>query len=398
VLICKAFRYRVYPTHEQIATAARWSDTLRFLWNLANEQRLIGLARERSERRYVTAFDQSKELTALRAALPWLAEVPRNVSAQLLHELDRAWQRSFKKLADVPRWKRKNIDVVNLCEPHSKRWRLNGAVLHFPKLGALRAVVHRSLEGAPKSCTLIRDGDQWFASIVCEIVIPEPIPRTDPVIAIDRGITNFVGTSNGELISGPQYLKASLKHLARAQRAVSRRKKGSKNREKAKRRVMRRYRKVRRQRHHFLHEQSARITKSHGVVVLENLNVAGMMRGRSARGIADAGWALFERMIRYKQDWSGGSVKLVPAPYSSQECDQCRYIDVASRRGEVFCCTKCGHRDHADINAAKVLLHRANRSVLPVEGELPESALRSRKAKVRLRGPRRHRPLQCHSL
>ena len=397
MLICKAFRYRVYPTREQIATADRWSDALRFLWNLANEQHLLGLARARSERRYVTAFDQSEDLTELRSELPWLAEVPRNVSMQLLVELDKAWQRCFKKLADEPRWKRKGVDVVNMCETHPKQWRLNGSTLHFPKLGKIRTVVHRPLEGVPKTCTLARDGDQWFASIICEVTIPDPTPRAEPIVAIDRGIINFAGTSDGDLIPGPRYLEASLKQLRRAQRTVARRKKGSKNRKKAERGVMRKHRKTRRQRHHFAHEKSARFTKSHGVVVLEDLNVAGMMRGDCARGIADAGWSLFERMIRYKQDWSGGSVKLVRAAYSSQECDSCGHVDAKSRRGEIFCCTKCGHRDHADINAAKVLLRRANRSVLPVEGELLEGTRRSRKAKVGLRVPRR-RPLQNSSL
>ena len=389
MLICKAFRYRICPTPAQIATADRWSDALRFLWNLAHEQRLLGLAKERCERRYVTAFDQSKELTELRSELPWLAEVPRDVSMQLLHELDRAWQRCFKKLADAPRWKRKGVDIVNLCEPHPKAWRLDGNSLHFPKLGKIRAVVHRPLEGTPKTCTLVRDGDQWFAAVVCELKIPDPIPRAVSVIAIDRGIVNFAGTSDGELIPGPQYLKASLKRLAQAQRKVSRRKKGSKNRKKAERQVMRQNRKVRRQRAHHSHEKSARFTKSHSVIVLEDLNVAGMIRGNCARGIADAGWTMFEQMIRYKQHWSGGSVRLVRAAYSSQECGACSHVDEASRRGEVFCCTKCRHTDHADINAAKVLLRRANRSVLPVEGELLESALRSRKVKVGLRLPRR---------
>ena len=383
MLICKAFRYRVYPTIEQIATADRWSDALRFLWNIANEQRLLGLARARSERRYVTAFDQSTDLTELRSELPWLAEVPRNVSMQLLHELDKAWQRCFKKLTDTPRWKRKGVDAVNLCEPHPKVWKLDGSTLHFPKLGKIRAVVHRPLEGTPKSCTLVRDGDQWFVSIVCEVTIPEPAPRTGPVIAIDRGIINFAATSDEELISGPRYLKASLKQLALAQRKVSRRKKGSKNRKKAERRVMRKHRQIRRQRHYFAHNNSARFTKSHGVIVLEDLNIAGMLRGNCARGIADAGWSMFEQMIRYKQSWTGGSVLLVRAAYSSQECFACEHVDAKSRRGEVFCCTKCGHRDHADINAAKVLRRRANRSVLPVEGMLLEGSQRSRKVKLR---------------
>lgn len=388
VLTRKTYRYRVYPTPEQVERITAWESALRFLWNLAHEQRLLGLARSRSERRYYTAFDQINQLTELRADLPWLADVPRDVSAQLLVELDLAWQRCFKKLARTPRWKRKGESFLSLCENNWKAWRIDGDTVRFPKLGNLRAVVHRPLEGTPKICTIKRGGDQWFACISCVLDVPEPTPRAEPVVAIDRGIVIFGALSDGARIENPEYLLASMKRLARAQRTVSRRKKGSKNREKAKLRVARIHRKVRRQREHFLHVQSARLAKSHGVVVLEKLNVAGMIRGRCARSIADAGWSAFGRMLGYKQAWSGGSVEFVPAAYSSQTCSDCGCIDKRSRRSQSeFVCVGCGHTANADVNAAKVLLkRRASRSVLPAEGSLLEGTLRSRK---RLRVSRR---------
>jgi putative transposase len=251
--------------------------------------------------------------------------------------------------------------------------------------------MHRALEGKPKTCTLKRDGDQWFVSIVCELDVAEPAPRAGPVVAIDRGVANFGATSDGDMIANPRHLERALKRLARAQRTVSRRKKGSKNREKAKVRVARIHRKVRRQRDHFLHVQSARIAKSHGVVVLEKLNVAGMMiRGRCARSIADAGWSRFAEMLRCKLAWSGGSLVEVPAAYSSQTCSECGAVDAKSRRSQSsFACTSCGFLDHADLNAAKVLLARANRSsALPVDGSACKGPGRSRK-RVALRVPRR---------
>ncbi len=394
--IHKAFRYRVYPSAEQVARIAAWEGALRFLWNLALEQRRDGYARPRDERVYPTAFDQINELTELRAALPWLADVPRNVCSQLLVELDKAWQRCFKKIARAPRWKRKGRDSLSFCETHPKTWRVDGSNVRFPKLGTLRTVMHRPLEGKPKTCTLKRDGDQWFASVVCEIEAAAPAPRAGPVVAIDLGITNFGATSDGDMIANPRNLEASLRRLAHAQRTVSRRKKGSKNREKAKARVARIHRKVRRQRDHFLHVQSARLAKSHGVVVLEKLNVAGMIRGRCARSIADAGWSRFADMLHYKLVWSGGSLVEVPAAYSSQTCSACGCVDAKSRRSQaVFRCTSCGYRDHADLNAAKILLARANRSGLPVEGSLKLGALRNRK-RVGLRVPRR--PLESSAL
>ena len=386
----KAFRFRVYPTPAQVVRLDAWESALRFLWNLALQQRLLGLARPRDERRFPTAFDQINELTELRAALSWLADVPRNVCSQLLVELDRAWQRCFKRLARAPRWKRKGLDSLAFCEPHPKVWRLNGANVRFPKLGNLRAVLHRPLEGKPKTCTLKRDGDQWFVSIVCEVEIVAPAPRLGPVVAIDRGIANFGATSDGEMIANPRHLEAALRQLARAQRTVSRRKKGFKNREKAKLRVARIHRKVRRQREHFLHVLSHDLAKSHGVVVLEKLNVAGMMKGNCARSIASASWSKFAEMLRYKLAWSGGTLVEVPAAYSSQTCSACGCVDAASRRSQsAFVCTSCDHHDHADLNAAKVLLGRANRSAsMPVEGTGSSRPLRSGK-RVELRVPRR---------
>ncbi len=380
-----------------------WEDALRFLWNLALDQRRMGLSRPRDERHFPTAFDQINELTELRSALPWISDVPHCVSTQILIELDKAWRRHFNRLANAPKWKRKRIDLPGVCAPSAKRWRLSGETIRFPKLGNLRAVIHRPLEGKPKTCTLKRDGDQWFASIVCEIDLPDPAPRTEPVVAIDRGVTNIVGDSDGRLISSPRFYEAAQRRLARAQRSVSRKKKGSKNREKAKVRVMRLHRKVRRQREHFLYGLSHDYAKNHGTVVIEKLNVRGMTRSATGtieepgqnvrqksglnRGILDAGWSRFAEMLRYKLTWNGGTLVEVPAAYSSQTCSACGHVDAKSRVTQaIFRCIACGHTDHADLNAAKVLKSRANRSGLLGEGTVPKAALRTKKRLRTIKG------------
>ncbi len=389
----KAFRFRVYPSVVQQAQIGRWKDALRFLWNLAHEQRLLGLAKPRDERKFYTSFDQINELTGLRTELPWLAEVPRNVCAQLLVELDKAWQRCFKRLGRQPRWKQKGLDRIPLCEPHPKVWGLSDEGLRFPKLGPMRVIQHRPLEGTPKTCTLVREVDQWFVAISCEVEVEIPAPRTEPVVALDRGVVLLVADSDGKKIENPRCLKRSLVRLAKAQRVVSRRKKGSKNREKAKVRVAKLHRRVRRQRNHVLHEISAAYAKSHGTVIVEKLNVKGMSAEGGAhktglnRSILDAGWGRLVELLRYKLAWSGGTLVEVPAAYSSQTCSHCGAVDSRSRCSQSeFCCVACGWFDHADLNAAKVLKSRANRSVLPVEGKLPGSPCRSRK---RLSVPRR---------
>jgi putative transposase len=390
VLVHKAFRYRVYPTREQQARLVAWEAALRFLWNLALEQRRMGLARPRDERIFLTAFDQINQLKELRTVAPWLADVPRNVCAQLLVELDKAWQRCFKRLAHSPRWRRKGRDFLGLTEPHPKVWRLDGSVLRFPKLGKLRIVVHRELQGTPKSCTLRREGDQWFVSILCEVDISDPLPKTEPVVALDRGVRNLVGDSDGNLLPNPAHLEGALKRLARAQRVVSRRKKGSKNRQKAVDRVARLHRKIRRQREHVLHTLSSAYAKSHGTVIVERLQITNMVRANSglARRILDSGWGRLVELLRYKLAWHGGTLVEAPAAHSSQTCSACGHLDAASRSAERFSCTGCGYSDHADLNAAKVLKSRANRSALPPEGSLPQSTRRKGKVLV-LRVPRR---------
>jgi putative transposase len=264
-----------------------------------------------------------------------------------------------------------------------------GNTLRFPKLGNVRAVVHRPLEGKPKSCTIRRDGDQWFVSIVCEVELSDPTPRTEPVVALDRGITHLIADSDGTLVENPSPLEAALKRLAKGQRVVSRRKKGSNSRKKAVRRVNRLHRKIRRQRDHVLHTLSAAYAKSHGTVVVEHLQTANMLQNRPlARRIADAGWSRLVELLRYKLAWSGGRLVEVPAAYSSQTCSACGAVDAESRHEQDFRCTHCGYVDHADLNAAKVLKSRANCSALPVEGTPPEGTRRSRKV-VKLRVPRR---------
>lgn len=375
MLICKGFSYRIYPTLEQVERLRQWENALRFLWNLALEQRLMGLARPKDERKFPTAFDQINELTDLRSELPWLADVPRNVCAQLLVELDKAWQRCFKRLGRKPRFKRKGKDVLGLTEPHPKTWRLDSNNLRFPKLGDIEIVVHRPLEGKAKICTIRRDGDQWFASIVCELEVPEPLPSDKPAIALDRGVVNLIADSNGRVVANPKHLEESSTRLAKAQRVVARRKKGSRNQARAKVRVMRLHRKVRRQREHVLHVESHRIANSHGRVIVEKLNVKAMSASSKGtveepgtdvqqksglnRSILDAGWSLFVNMLGYKLAWNGGELVEVRAAYSSQTCSACGHVDAVSRITQAqFRCTRCGHTDNADVNAAKVLYSR----------------------------------------
>lgn len=383
VLIHRGYRFRIYPTPEQEMRLRAWQDALRFRWNIANEQRLMCLAKPKDERVYLSAFDQQLDLTALRAELGWLRDVPYNVASELLVQLGEAWRRCFNRSARRPRWKSKSGSAIGITEP--RWWRLAGGVVVFPKVGAVRALVHRQPQGKPIRCTINRDacGD-WFASLVYAVEVADPAPRAEPVVALDRGVVNAVADSDGNVVEAPRFYAEAMRRLARAQRNLSRKRKGSKNREKARLRVARLHRKVARQREWFTHNLSAHYAKSHGKVVVEDLKIGSMVRANRglSRGILDAGWGMLVSQLEYKLAETGGTLVKVPAQYSSQTCHACGHVARESRRSQSeFVCVGCGVVDHADLNAAKVLLTRASRPGLPVEGS-PTGARRSRKLRV----------------
>jgi putative transposase len=282
----------------------------------------------------------------------------------------------------------------------------------FPKLGSIPAVVHRQPRGTLKTCALVRDGDQWFACISCEFEIDEPAPSTLPAVALDRGVTNLLADSDGTLTPNPRPLQAARKRLARAQRQASRKKEKrakknaprSKNEAKALSRVAKLHRTVRRQREAVLHRLSYRYAKSHGVLIVERLDLCHMTASAKGtpdepgshvaqkaglnRALLDSGLGRFVGMLSYKVVPEGARVVEVPAAYSSQECARCHHVAAENRPTQaLFLCVACGHSDHADLNAAKVLYSRGIHGGA-VCGGLPIQGPVKQKLRVARRGTR----------
>ncbi|RYZ15468.1 MAG: transposase [Myxococcaceae bacterium] len=269
---------------------------------------------------------------------------------------------------------------MSLTEGHRKAWSLDQKhgrdVLIFPKLGYLPIKLHRPLEGERTSATLQRDGDQWFVRISCRVEVPDhvPAPRGEPV-GLDRGVVNLVGDSMGTLVERPAFLDTGASQIARASRHVSHKVKGSKNREKARQKLANVYRKVRRQREHTLNILAKHYAKNHRVVVVEDLKIANLTRSAAGtveapgtnvaqkrglnRAILQMGWGQFVTLLEQKAATYGSTVARVPAAYSSQECSACHHVEAANRTSQAwFGCQACGHEEHADTNAPKVLVQR----------------------------------------
>jgi putative transposase len=378
-----ALKHRILPTKPVASTLESWSSGCRFLTNLALEQILLGLSRPKDERIFTNSARQQKELTQLRKEHPWLKAIPRHIQDQCLVRVDEAWQRCFNGSAGRPKFKKKD-NFISLTEFDYKGFRVEEDKLIFPKLAPIKMILHREIQGKPKTCTILKDAEHWYVIIVCEIDDSLIEPTTnESAIGIDRGTVNLTADSEGTLVSNPKFLKNTEKLLRRAQRRLSRKKKGSNRRKKAKRRVTRLHQRVRFQRADFLHKLSNAYAKSHGTVVLEDLKTKNMIRSNCAKAIADAGWGMFAWMLEYKLKRRGGRLLKVNPAYSSQTCSQCSNIDRASRSGILFHCTGCGFVEHADLNAAIVILNRADRSVLPVEGHLGVQTQGSGKEKLR---------------
>jgi len=384
-----AYRYRLYPSAEQQAAMARWAGCARAVWNTALEQRRTAWRMGRASLRYP---DQAgAQLTQAKRAYFWLREPHADVPQQALRDLDRAFMRFFRGEARYPRFKRKGLHESFRIQSRpakgeiavrrlSRRW----GEVRVPKLGWVRFRFSREPQGQIKHLTIARDALGWHVSLVCEHQVERPWARLGPPVGIDRGVAATVALSTGNLHACPALPPGQAERLRRLQRRAGRQETARRRRARGERQRSRRHQRTLDQvaklrareariRRDFLNKLSTEIAKSHGVVVIERLDVVAMTR--SAKGTAAApgvnvaqkaslnrailasGWGELRRQVAYKIDRRGGALIEVPAAYTSQKCSACGVIDPRSRRSRSsFACVVCGSEAHADVNAARNIL------------------------------------------
>jgi putative transposase len=196
---------------------------------------------------------------------------------------------------------------------------------------------------------------RWHVSILCEDTI-ETLPPSDARVGIDAGITSLVTLSTGEKITNPKHEKRDRARLAKAQRRLARKQKGSQNRAKARVKVAKVYARITDRRRDHLHKLSTRIIRENQTVVIEDLTVRNMVRNHSlARVISDASWSEFRSMLEYKADWYGRNLVVVDRWYpSSKTCSACGHMAASMPLSvRTWTCTTCGTRHDRDVNAAK---------------------------------------------
>ncbi len=309
----------------------------------------------------------------------WLYEISKCAPQEALRDLDRAyaafWRgRTAGRRVGFPKFKRKGR-----CP---ERFRLTGTIrveggaVVLPRIGRMATKEPTGkFRGRVLSATCRREADRWYCSLTVEVVRSDPAPITGPTVGVDRGIRVFAACSDGTEIHSPRALERSLRTLRRRSRAVTRKQPGSRNRAKAALTLARCHRRIRNQRTDALHKATTMLAKSHGVIVVEDLPVAGLLRNRHlARAISDQGWAEFHRQLAYKTTWYGSRLLVAPRFFpSSKRCSGCGLLAADLPLGvRMFACQACGLMLDRDVNAARNLARLGGHGC--VAGSSPETS------------------------
>ncbi len=232
--------------------------------------------------------------------------------------------------------------------------RLDNGFLILSKIGRIAVRWSRPFSGTPKTVTISREADGWYTILSCADVPAQPLPATGRETGIDVGLKVFLITAAGEVVENPRHYRRGEKKLAKANKRVSRRKKGSHGRRKAVGLLQRAHQHVQRQRLDFHHKTALALVREYDAIYLEDLQVATMVRNRSlAKSISDAGWAQFRAILEAKAAYAGRRVIAVPAQYTSQDCSGCGTRVPKSLSMRTHVCTSCGLVLDRDENAAR---------------------------------------------
>ncbi|WP_406129768.1 transposase [Streptomyces canus] len=355
----RAFKYRFYPTGGQAAELSRMFGCVRLVYNKALEERTRAWY---GEQRRISYVQSSAALTQCQKTeeLAFLTEVSSVPLQQALRHLQTAFGNFFAKRAKYPRYKNRKKSRASAEYTRSAfTWR-DGHLTLAKMTQPLDIRWSRPLpEGAePTTVTVSRDAvGRWFVSLLCEDSIA-PAPATTAAIGLDAGITSLVTLSTGEKVANPKHERRDRARLARAQRELSRKAKGSANREKARRRVAKVHARIADRRRDVLHKLSTRLVRENQTVVIEDLTVRNLLKnGTLARAISDAAWTELRSMLEYKCAWYGRELVVIDRLFpSSKLCGNCGTV-----RGKLpltvreWTCA-CGTVHDRDVNAARNIL------------------------------------------
>ena len=355
------YQYRIYPTTTQVQLLAQLFGCTRVVWNdalaLCQEKYSHGEKKPSNGELQKQLITQAKKTEERK----WLAEVSNKPLQQSLNDLNQAFSNFFQSCKGER--KGKPVRPPQFKSRRSKQsarftrggFKVGQHKVYLAKIGKLKIQWSRPLPSEPSSVTVIKDSAQrYFLSFVVE-TIPDKLPNNGKSIGIDLGITDFATFSNGEKTKAPLPLKKRLRRLRKCQRNLARKQKGSNRRDKARKQVAKVHGKIKDTRTDFLHKLSTKIIRENQTIVLEDLNVSGMVKNRKlSRAISDLGWRTFRTMLEAKSEMHGRELIVIDRwTPTSQTCSTCGFNGgkkELSVRGWI--CLNCGGEHDRDINAA----------------------------------------------
>ena len=365
----KCYKFRLYPNAEQELLMHKTFGCCRFVFNRYLAKRIELYKSDKSTLNYNAC---SADMTTLKSELEWLKEVDSMALQSSVKDLDVAYQNFFRRVKQgetpgFPRFKSKHNSRKSF---KTKKIGNNIAVLDdcikLPKLGYVKCAVSKEVQGRILSATISQNpSGKYFVSVCCTDVEILQYERTGAMVGIDLGIKDFAITSDGEKFDNHKYLNKSAAKLARLQRQLSRKTKGSSNRSKARIKVARLHEKITNQRNDTLHKLSTNLVKTYDFIAIESLKVKNMVRNRKlAKSISDVSWGEFVRQLEYKLSWQNKHLVKIDSFFpSSQLCSVCgtKSPDVKNLGIRQWTCTECNTEHDRDINAAKNILNEGLR-------------------------------------
>jgi putative transposase len=372
----KAYSFRIYPNKNQEVKLNRTLNTCRHLYNDALSERKRQAELNRLKRdfqvfpwgkpEWISYEDQANTLSSEKN--PLQKEVHSQVLQNTLKRLDRSFKNFFIGFR-YPRFQGKSR--YNTFTYPQSGFKLENGKINLSKIGNIKIVQHRDIEGKIKTCTIKRDVDQWYAIFTVEAEKPEKLVKqikSHSKIGIDVGLLSLLTLSNGEKIEPPKFLRLLENKLAKEQIRLSRKKLKSTNRKKQVITIARIHREIRNQRKDFAHKTARTLVNRFDFIAFENLHIQNMLANHHlAKSIMDAGWYQLQVLTASKAEYAGKKVKLCIANGTSQTCHICGNIQKMMLRDRIFRCHRCGSIEDRDVNSANVVLDRCTAGTAGIE-------------------------------
>lgn len=373
-LMYKGFKFRIYPTDEQIKLINKTFGCCRLVYNDALSRRSKAYSRRKES---LSCTTLKNNLPSMKKRLSFLKEVDSTALQQSIMMMDDAYHNFFKG-SGFPKYKSKKNNVQSYRTVSSTTRVVDRKHIELAKLGIVRCIINRRVLGTIKSATISRVAGKYFVSFLCEVPDEPKLPTNDKQIGLDLGVKEFAVDSDGKVYENPKYLNKSLQKLAFESQKLSKLRKGSNNFRKQAMKVARLHHKIANKRMDYTQKLSTSLIKEYQVICVEDLNIKSMLQTDKLnnskmynnqkhahhRSIADAGWGQFVTLLSSKADAAGRTlVKIGRFVPSSQMCHHCGHINPMIKDINVrqWVCSECGESHDRDHNAALNILNEGLR-------------------------------------